>query len=105
MLLPLITNSNLIIQFFGEHYPPNVWITHTPIPLVIIFGLIDGISCKIDGKFLIYLRLNTRAEPKPYSVFAYSIVLWGESISNDSNGSCRNPPHIISIGGSNGYID
>ena len=97
--------SNLIIQFFGEHYPPNVWITHTPIPLVNIFGLIDGISCKIDGKFLIYLRLNTRAEPKPYSVFAYSIVLWGESISNDSNGSCRNPPHIINTGGSDGYID
>ena len=70
-----------------------------------IFGLIDGISCKIDRKFLIYRRLNTRAEPKPYSVFAYSIVLWGVSISNDSNGLCRNPPHIISIGGSNGYID
>ena len=74
-------------------------------PIHSIFGLIDGISCKIDGKFLIYLRLNTRAEPKPYSVFAYSIVLWGESISNDSNGSCRNPPHIINTGGSDGYID
>ena len=64
-----------------------------PIPPI---GVCRGEMPCLDDKFVVvYSILNTRVITQTLLGFIFYRSLWGESISNDSNDSCRKTPHII----------
>ena len=97
-ILKLSKISNLIITFFGEHYPPNVWISYTPIPLMMRSALadphhctlIDEISIKVDRILVDYCVEMQRAISQALLGFVIYIKYYGgSSVSNPLTLLCK----------------